>query len=75
MRGLLKHEKIIVGYDLGEDYSQISYCTMNGEVETLSLVAGNVNGVIFRMESAIHTIQESGLSGFLDGIVGGSSAT
>ncbi len=43
MRGLLNNEKIIVGYDLGEDYSQISYCVMNGEVETLSLVAGGAN--------------------------------
>jgi len=43
MRGLLNHEKIIVGYDLGEDYSQISYCAMNGEVETLSLVTGDEN--------------------------------
>ncbi len=43
MRGLLNNEKIIVGYDLGEDYSQISYCVMNGEVETLSSVAGAAN--------------------------------
>jgi len=43
MRGLLNNEKIIVGYDLGEDYSQISYCVMDGEVETLSLVAGSAN--------------------------------
>lgn len=43
MRGLLNHEKIIVGYDLGEDYSQISYCPINGEVETLSMVAGEGN--------------------------------
>lgn len=34
-------EKIIVGYDLGNQYSQISYCTYENTVpETLSLVAG-----------------------------------
>lgn len=34
-------EKIIVGYDLGNRYSQISYCTYEGgEPETLSVVAG-----------------------------------
>lgn len=43
MLGLLNNEKLIVGYDLGEDYSQISYCVMNGDVETLSSVAGAEN--------------------------------
>ncbi len=35
-------EKIIIGYDLGDDFSQISYCYMSrdSEVETLSSVAG-----------------------------------
>ncbi len=34
-------DKIIVGYDLGNRYSQISYCTYeSGEPETLSVVAG-----------------------------------
>lgn len=34
-------EKIMVGYDLGNHYSQISYCTYDGkEPETLSVVAG-----------------------------------
>ena len=34
-------EKIIVGYDLGNRYSQISYCTYEGgEPETLSVIAG-----------------------------------
>ncbi len=34
-------EKVIVGYDLGDDYSQISYYIAGGEdVEPLSLVAG-----------------------------------
>lgn len=34
-------EKIIVGYDLGNQYSQISYCTYENTVpETLSVVAG-----------------------------------
>lgn len=33
--------KLIVGYDLGSSFSQISYCYMDsGEVETLSSVAG-----------------------------------
>ncbi len=36
-------EKLYVGYDLGDDYSQISFCTRTGEVETLSLVAGTEN--------------------------------
>lgn len=43
MRGLLNNEKLIVGYDLGEDYSQISYCVTDGDVETLSMVAGAEN--------------------------------
>ncbi len=39
--GLLKNEKLIVGYDLGNENSQISYAvSAEGEVETLSLVAG-----------------------------------
>lgn len=39
--GLLSGEKLIVGYDLGNEYSQISVATSaQGEVETLSLVAG-----------------------------------
>lgn len=34
-------DKIIVGYDLGNRYSQISYCTYeNDEPETLSVIAG-----------------------------------
>lgn len=35
-------EKIIIGYDLGDDFSQISYCYLSqgSEVETLSSVAG-----------------------------------
>lgn len=34
-------DKIIIGYDIGELYSQISYCTYDGgEPETLSVVAG-----------------------------------
>lgn len=43
MLGLLNNEKLIVGFDLGEDYSQISYCEMDGKPETLSLVAGAEN--------------------------------
>lgn len=39
--GILKSEKLIVGYDLGNDFSQISYAvSADGEVETLSQVAG-----------------------------------
>lgn len=35
------NQKIIVGYDIGWDYAQISYCDMAGEqVETVSSVAG-----------------------------------
>lgn len=38
---LFGNDKIIVGYDLGDEYSQISYCCQDsGEVETLSQVAG-----------------------------------
>ena len=37
--GLLHHGKLMVGFDLGEEYSQISY-TVGEEVETLSTVAG-----------------------------------
>ncbi len=35
-------DKIIIGYDLGDEFSQISYCYMSqdSEVETLSSVAG-----------------------------------
>lgn len=39
--GILKNEKLIVGYDLGDQFSQISYAvSADGEVETLSQVAG-----------------------------------
>lgn len=39
--GLLGGEKLIVGYDLGNTYSQISFAgSPEGEVETLSQVAG-----------------------------------
>ena len=35
-------QKLIVGYDLGWDYAQISYCSASGSpVETVSLVAGD----------------------------------
>lgn len=38
------NEKVIVGYDLGDTYSQISYCIAGSDdVETLSLVAGGEN--------------------------------
>lgn len=35
--------KLIVGYDLDDEYSQISYRVADGDVETLSLVAGTEN--------------------------------
>ncbi len=38
--GLLHHGKLVVGYDLGEEYSQISYRMGEDDVETLSSVAG-----------------------------------
>lgn len=38
--GLLHHGKLVVGYDLGEEYSQISYRIGEDDVETLSSVAG-----------------------------------
>ncbi|MCM1100192.1 MAG: DUF5716 family protein [Clostridium sp.] len=38
--GLLRHGKLIVGYDLGERFSQISYRLGEDAVETLSSVAG-----------------------------------
>lgn len=38
--GLLHHGKLMVGFDLGEEYSQISYTLGDAEVETLSTVAG-----------------------------------
>lgn len=41
MHKLLGQDKLIVGYDLGNDYSQISYCMAgDDQVETLSLVTG-----------------------------------
>lgn len=39
--GFLNSEKMIVGYDLGDEYSQISFsASAKGEAETLSQVAG-----------------------------------
>jgi len=39
--GILKNDKLIVGYDLGNRFSQISYAVaVDGEAETLSQVAG-----------------------------------
>lgn len=38
--GLLHHGKLIIGYDLGEQYSQISFQLGDADVETLSSVAG-----------------------------------
>lgn len=38
--GLLRHDKLLVGFDLGEEFSQISYCADGSSIETVSLVAG-----------------------------------
>ncbi len=39
--GKRKRRKIAIGYDLGGDYAQISYCFLDGEtVETLAVVTG-----------------------------------
>lgn len=44
MFGQVNSEKLIVGYDLGDDYSQISYYIPGEEnVETLSMTAGSEN--------------------------------
>lgn len=40
MLGLLNRERLLVGYDIGEDYAQISYAFLEEEVETLSSIAG-----------------------------------
>lgn len=40
MLRLSNDNKLIVGYDLDDEYSQISYRIADGDVETLSLVAG-----------------------------------
>lgn len=41
--GLFSHSKLIVGFDLGDEFSQISYSTGGEEVETLSQTAGEEN--------------------------------
>lgn len=55
MRKLIGNEKLIVGYDLGDDYSQISYRIADGDVETLSSVAGeesfNIPTVLCKREN------------------------
>lgn len=54
MLKLLNNEKLIVGYDLSDQYSQISYCIAGEEVETLSSVAGaesfNIPAVLCKRE-------------------------
>lgn len=40
MRTSANGTRLIVGYDLGDEYSQISYCVEGNDVETLSLIAG-----------------------------------
>ncbi len=38
---LINNEKVAIGFDINDGYAQISYCIMdNGDVETLSSVAG-----------------------------------
>lgn len=40
----LNGEKVLIGYDLGDQFSQISYCAYGGDnPETLSIVAGSEN--------------------------------
>uniref|UniRef100_UPI00405762E3 DUF5716 family protein n=1 Tax=Acetatifactor sp. TaxID=1872090 RepID=UPI00405762E3 len=55
MRKFMSNEKVIVGYDLGNDYSQISYCIADSKVETLSSVAGaeyfNIPTVLCKREN------------------------
>lgn len=43
MLRILNHEKLIIGYDLEDDFSQISYSVGDGDAQTLSLVAGTEN--------------------------------
>lgn len=38
--GLLNHGKVLIGYDIGAEFSQISYCVGDKDVDTLSSVAG-----------------------------------
>ena len=69
--GLLRPGKLMVGFDLGEEYAQISYC-QGEDVETLSTVAGqeqyNIPAVLckriganqwFYGEEAIHCADEN----------------
>lgn len=43
MLGLRNHDRLLVGYDLGDDFSQISYAfSESEEIETLSSVAGEL---------------------------------
>lgn len=49
-------EKIVIGYDLDDKFSRISFCIADGEVETLSPVAGteiyNIPTVLCKREGA-----------------------
>lgn len=69
--GLLRHGKLMVGFDLGEEYAQISY-SQGEDAETLSTVAGqeqyNIPAVLckrmganqwFYGEEAIHCADEN----------------
>ena len=70
------NQKLIVGYDLGWDYAQISYCTAAGsQVETVSSVAGSesfsiptvlckrlgVNQWFYGKEAVGHAREEQGI--------------
>ncbi len=54
--GFLNPGKLMVGYDIGNDFVQLSYCVGDGEVETLSSVAGeesyNVPMVLCKRQGA-----------------------
>ena len=40
LTGKKNSKKVVVGYDLGSDYAQISYCSFGEEPETVSAVNG-----------------------------------
>lgn len=74
--GILKNDKLIIGYDLGNSFSQISYAlSPTGEVETLSQVTGaqayniptvlckrrGVNQWFFGKEALKHAEEQQGI--------------
>ena len=57
IQGMMKKNKVVVGFDLGNDYSQISYCRHNQSMpDTVSLVMGeeqyNIPTVLCRRHGA-----------------------